>query len=213
MLTRPDPLPTLWQKRVFDLVISLFLLVLTAPLFLAFSLLIFIEHIVRGHPLDPILYAEDRISRGVLFKLYKFNIFNHRVVETYRQQNKFIHTKELERNGYLIVVGKVLKQIYLDELPQLYNVLRNEMSLVGPRPLNPEVFAQLELSGIPPQALILGGMTGNFQSFKDTKGVSATVLESDYLRRYLQGRGWIIVCIDIKIIIRTLKVLLRAKGV
>jgi lipopolysaccharide/colanic/teichoic acid biosynthesis glycosyltransferase len=213
MLPQPEPLPIVWQKRVFDMLGSLVFLLLTAPLSLLFLLLIFVEHCLRGHPLDPLFYGEERVSRGALFRLYKFNIFNTRVLEHYRSQKKFIHTKELERNGDLIFVGKVLKQIYLDELPQLFNVLKGEMSLVGPRPLNPEVFAMLEANGIPPQALLLGGMTGNFQSLKDTKGVSAHTLETQYLQIYTHANGWYVLYTDIKIIIRTLKVLLRAKGV
>jgi lipopolysaccharide/colanic/teichoic acid biosynthesis glycosyltransferase len=213
MLPRPEPLPIVWQKRAFDLVAGLFLLALSAPLFLFFVLLIFIEHALRGHPLDPVFYAEDRISRGSLFKLYKFNIFNHRVVETYRQQKKFIHTKELEKNGDLIFVGNVLKQVYLDELPQLFNVLRNEMSLVGPRPLNRDVFARMSVHGVPPVARIQGGMTGNYQSHKNTRGVTAAELEARYLGQYIQRSGWRLVLLDIKILLRTIKVLLRARGV
>ena len=212
MLPYQEPLPLVWQKQAFDYVVSLFLLVFTAPLILLVVLLMIVEHCLRGHPLDPIFYSEKRISRGTPFKLYKFNIFDQRVVDTYRRQNKFIHTKDLEINGELIFIGKILKQIYIDELPQLYNVLKGEMSLVGPRPLNLEVFEQAKTSGIPPQALILGGMTGSFQSLKDTRGLSALTLESDYLRKYALG-GWSIVYVDVKIILRTLMVLLRAKGV
>jgi len=212
-MPRPEPLPIVWQKRVFDLVAGLFLLVLSAPLFLFFVLLIFIEHALRGRPLDPLLYSEQRVSRGTLFKLYKFNIFDHRVVETYRREDKFIHTKELERNGNLILAGKILKQTYMDELPQLFNVFKGEMSLVGPRPINPEVFARMSVHGVPPVGRIQGGITGNYQSHKNTRGVTAAELEARYLEQYIQRSGWRLVLLDIKILLRTIKVLLRAKGV
>lgn len=212
MLPRPEPLPIVWQKRAFDFVVSLFLLVLSAPLFLFFVLSIFIEHCLRGRPLDPIFYSEGRISKGKLFKLYKFNIFDQRIVETCRRENKFIHTKELERNGSLILIGKILKQIYMDELPQLFNVFKGEMSLVGPRPLNQEIFAHMSAGGVPPLARIQGGMTGNYQSHKNTRGVTAAELEARYLEQYIQRSGWRLVLLDIKILLRTIKVLLRAKG-
>lgn len=213
MTPHGESLPTIWQKRVFDFLASFILLIILSPLFLSFLTLIFLEHLLRGHPFDPLFYSEYRVSRGKLFKIYKFNIFNQRVIDTYRREGKFIHTKVLEKNGGLTLVGMFLKQIYLDELPQLYNVLRGEMSLVGPRPLNREVFAQVAARGIPAQAIILGGMTGNFQSLKDTRGRSAATLEQEYLHICRSKGGWQVVLTDIQILLRTLKVLLRAKGV
>lgn len=193
--------------------VSAFLLVLLFPVFFCFLLFIFIEHVVRGRPSDPLFYVDVRMSRGAAFSLYKFNIFNQCVVDSMRARGLFIHTKTLEKNGGLIVVGTVLKQIYMDELPQLVNVLRGDMSLVGPRPINKEVFAELAKRMVPPQALIQGGMTGNFQSYKDTRGRSAEALEEDYLRLYRERSGWALVLTDIKIILRTCKVLARAQGI
>jgi lipopolysaccharide/colanic/teichoic acid biosynthesis glycosyltransferase len=86
------------------------------------------------------------------------------------------------------------------------------MSLVGPRPVNLEVFARMHEKGVPSVALVLGGMTGSYQSYKNTRGRTAAALEAAYLEQYRRG-GWWVVLADIKIIVRTLKVLLRAKGV
>lgn len=213
METSTSSLPLVWQKRFFDIALSLVVLVVTSPLMALFIALIFVEHLLRGHPFDPVFYSETRISRGVPFRFYKFNTFNQRTLDEYRSRGEFIHTKKLEHNGDQILVGKFLKQIYLDELPQLYNVLRGEMSLVGPRPLNPQVFAKLESQGTPTLAVLLGGMTGNFQSLKDTKGADALNLDQSYLQTYLHKNGWVLVATDIKIMLRTLKVLLRAKGI
>jgi len=205
--------PVVWQKRAFDLVVGTLCALLCLPVFAFFILLIFVEHCLRGRPLDPLFYSERRISRGTLFTFYKFNLFDQRIVEAYRREHKFIHTKDLERSGNVTLVGKLLKQIYLDELPQLYNVLRGEMSLVGPRPLNPEVFTKLAQSGTPPIALLKGGMTGNFQSRKDTNGTSAVALDTEYLRIVTERGGWHVVFTDLTILLRTLKVIARAKGV
>src|SRR3989338_3693447 len=211
-MLNPEPLPVFWQKRFFDVVVGGLLLVLALPLFILFTALIALEHAVRGRPFDPLFYREQRVSRGVIFRLCKFNIFDQRVVEDMRSRNIFIHTKDLEHMGQLIVVGKVLKQIYLDELPQLFNVLKGEMSLVGPRPVNLEVFARMYEKGVPSVALVLGGMTGSYQSYKNPRAPTAATLEAAYLEQYQRG-GWWVVLADIKIIVRTLKVLLRAKGV
>jgi lipopolysaccharide/colanic/teichoic acid biosynthesis glycosyltransferase len=208
-----QPLPIIWQKRFFDLIISTILLVITAPIFLFFIILIFLEHLIRGFPIDPLFYKEERISRNKLFLMYKFNIFDQRIIDSMKKENKFIHTKELEYKGNTIYIGKILKQIYLDELPQLLNVFMGEMSLVGPRPLNKEVYATVNMIRLHPLAYIMGGMTGNFQSVKDISKCSAIKMDMEYLEKYTQSSGWDLIFFDIKIILRTIKVLLRAKGV
>lgn len=208
-----EPVPIVWQKRAFDVCLGSVFLVLTLPLFVLFFSLLVIEHILRGRPFDPLLYSEQRVSRGKLFTLYKFNIFDQRTIDSLRAQNQFIHTKKLEHSRQLILVGTLLKQIYLDELPQLFNVLSGNMSLVGPRPLNREVFASISQKIIPTVARIQGGMTGSYQSHKNTRGKSAAELDALYLEHYTHRSGWVLVAIDIKILLRTLKVLLRAKGV
>lgn len=211
-MIHPEPLPTIWQKRLFDVVGAGLLVVLASPLFALFILLILLEHTLRGRPFDPLFYQDTRMSRGTTFRLYKFNIFDQRAINALQKDGAFIHTKKLEWSGQVILMGKFLRQIYLDELPQLFNVLRGDMSLVGPRPVNLEVYASMCAKGIPPLALIRGGMTGSYQSRKNTKGVTAATLETEYLTHYKRG-GFRIVLVDMLTMLRTIKVLLRAKGV
>lgn len=209
----PPPLPLVWQKRCFDIAISFAILVILSPVMLLFIVLIFLEHLFLRHPLDPIFYYDARISRNKIFQLCKFNIFDQRVVDALRQQHVFIHTKELEWSGKTTIVGKVLRQVYLDELPQIWNVMKGEMSLVGPRPLNKEVYENVNTTGVHPLAYIQGGMTGYFQSEKDFAQSNATTMDSIYLSKYFNESGWNLLIFDTKIILRTVQVLLRAKGV
>ena len=148
------PLPLIWQKRFFDVTLSTLILVLVSPIIVVFIVLIFLEHILLRHPLDPIFYFDERMSRNKMIPLCKFNIFDQRVVDALRGQHVFIHTKELEWNGNTTLTGKILRQVYLDELPQLWNVLRGDMSLVGPRPLNKEVYENIEVISVRPLAYI-----------------------------------------------------------
>lgn len=211
-MSSPEPFPLIWQKRLFDVVMATFFIILASPLFILFTVLIILEHTLRGRPFDPLFYQDNRITRGTTFKLYKFNIFDHRAVTALRREGVLIHTKKLEWGGHIIFMGAFLRQIYLDELPQLFNVVKGDMSLVGPRPVNLEVYASMCTTRMPPLAFIQGGMTGSYQSRKNTKGVTAAVLEEQYLEQYKRG-GWHIVLVDTLTILRTIKVLLRAKGV
>ena len=207
------PLPLVWQKRCFDVAASTVILIIVSPVLLLFVVLIFLEHILLKHPFDPIFYYDERMSRNKFISLCKFNIFDQRVVDALRQQHVFIHTKKLEWEGSTTLIGKILRQVYLDELPQLWNVLTGDMSLVGPRPLNKEVFANMNPNEVHPLAYIQGGMTGYFQSEKDFAQSNANMMDAFYLNKYANESGWSLLVFDIKIILRTVQVLLRAKGV
>lgn len=207
------PLPLVWQKRCFDVIASTLILVIISPILVIFIMLIFLEHLLLNHPFDPIFYYDERMSRNKIIPLCKFNIFDQRVVDALRLQHVFIHTKKLEWGGNTTVIGKILRQVYLDELPQLWNVMRGDMSLVGPRPLNKEVYANVNMNEVHPLAYIQGGMTGYFQSEKDFAKSNATKMDSLYLNKYLNESGWSLLMFDVKIILRTVQVLFRAKGV
>src|SRR5699024_5082367 len=107
--------------RLFDFSLSLVLLVITAPLF------VFIALFIRLFMGKPIFFQQERPGRyGNPFKLYKFRTMK----VLYGPDGKLLADQER-----MTSFGKVLRKSSLDELPQLINVLRGEMSLVGPRPL------------------------------------------------------------------------------
>jgi lipopolysaccharide/colanic/teichoic acid biosynthesis glycosyltransferase len=110
----------------------------------------------------PWLYRERRISRGREFDLLKFRALRRDVLE--RQNGTEAHARLLEADsGNLTWAGRrILKPWYLDELPQLFNVLKGEMSLVGPRPERP-VFVEQFRREIPRYMLrhkVKSGLTG-----------------------------------------------------
>ncbi len=108
-------------KRLFDLIMSLFLLILLSPLLLILALLVRIAH---G---SPVLFRQQRPGYlGKPFVCYKFRTMNDQ-----RDENGNLLPDEQR----LTPLGRFLRSTSLDELPELFNVLRGEMSLVGPRPL------------------------------------------------------------------------------
>lgn len=124
-------------KRALDLVVSFFALLLLAPLFLVIACLIKLED--RG----PVLLAQMRVGKhGREFLMYKFrsmivNADQH--LERLQEQNKHAEgvTFKIENDPRITRVGKWLRKFSIDEFPQFYNVLRGDMSLVGPRPCLP----------------------------------------------------------------------------
>lgn len=122
-------------KRVLDLMGASFLTVLFSPIMLVVALA------VRFTSKGPIFYTQKRLTeRGEVFKMHKFR--------TMRVDAESLYGPRFasERDPRVTSIGGVLRKYRLDELPQLFDVLRGKMSLVGPRPERPELHGELELS-------------------------------------------------------------------
>ena len=120
-------------KYLGDLYFSFFMLIFLLPIFLVIAIIIKIDS--RG----PIFFAQERVGlRGRRFKLYKFRTMipdAERILEKLRQQNEMDGpTFKMKDDPRITKVGRFLRKTGLDELPQLYNVFKGEMSLIGPRP-------------------------------------------------------------------------------
>ena len=206
------PIPK--TKRLFDVILSIFLLIIFSPLFILILLAIFIDHILRGKIFAALFYKEIRISQGQPFNFVKFNVFKPSVIAEMKKNNEFIHTKKLEHDHKsLTKVGKVVQKVYLDELPQLFNVIKGNMSMVGPRPVNQENYQRILGQGITTKTVVKAGLTGNYQSHKGEPGVGQEQLDKEYINFCLNNPFWEIILMDLKIIFRTSRVMFRAKGI
>ncbi|MDN5062699.1 undecaprenyl phosphate N,N'-diacetylbacillosamine 1-phosphate transferase [Aliarcobacter butzleri] len=108
-------------KSIFDKTLSLFLIILFSPIYIVLSLLIFFK---MG---KPILFRQKRPGyKEKIFGIYKFRTMTN---------EKDVNGNLLPDEQRLIGIGKFIRSTSLDELPQLFNVLKGEMSFVGPRPL------------------------------------------------------------------------------
>lgn len=120
------------MKRIFDFIISLVSLLVLAPLFLMIGIIIKLG--TRG----PVFFKQRRIGKNnAEFYIYKFRTMR---VDTPNVATHLLKTSE----QYITPIGKVLRKTSLDELPQLFNILKGDMSLVGPRPA---LFNQYDLIG------------------------------------------------------------------
>lgn len=118
-------------KRLLDLILSMLSLIFLSPLMAIIALFIRIDS--QG----PILFIQERIGKkGKIFRAYKFRSLLH----FYRKNDREIFGRDSEATK----IGYWLRRFKLDELPQLINVLRGEMSLVGPRPALPKHIAEYD---------------------------------------------------------------------
>ena len=120
----------LFLKRVLGFLLSLIALVLLSPLFLIVVFLIKIDS--KG----PVFYLQTRVGRNMnKFSLYKFRTMTNKKRDPSKEQT-FKDNPEITRIGYY------LRRFKIDELPQLINILKGDMSIVGPRPALPELYEQ-----------------------------------------------------------------------
>jgi lipopolysaccharide/colanic/teichoic acid biosynthesis glycosyltransferase len=201
----PRPL-ALAVKRTLDLCLGSLSLMLLSPVFAAIAIAI------KMQSDGPIFYASERVGvRGKLFRCYKFRTM---VPNADLLRKDLAHLNE--REGILFKIsndprvtplGAMLRKYSLDELPRLINVLRGEMSLVGPRPsLHTEVM-QYETHHFR-RLSVIPGMTGLWQveARSDPSFDSYVALDCKY------ADNWS-VWLDLKILARTLRVVLRGTGV
>ncbi len=202
-------------KRAFDVFVSMLLLTLLLPFIILVVLINFFEGLFFKENKGPLLYSEIRISNGKPFKVLKFRIFKIQTINEYLNTHGFVQTKDLEQNNQnMTFIGRFLKQIYMDELPQLINVLKGEMALVGPRPSNEVVTWQDAQNGKFQRYIFRCGLTGPFQIVKDVKvSKSQNAFDMEYIEFCKNHSGIKIVLYDLYIIFKTILTVLRAKGV
>lgn len=181
--------------RGLDVVGSVCILACTFPFMLVATAAIKLTS--RG----PILYSQERVGKGGrLFSVYKFRTM---IDGAEKHVGPVLAAKDDNR---VTAVGRILRRTRLDELPQLYNILRGDMSLVGPRPERPFfVRRHKALQGV--RLVVKPGLTGlaQIRSFYDLK--PAHKVKYDYI--YIQNRSLLL---NIYILLQTVPVLFAKKG-
>jgi lipopolysaccharide/colanic/teichoic acid biosynthesis glycosyltransferase len=195
-------------KRALDLTVAGALLLLLLPLMLVVLAAFVLDVLLVPRDRGPLLYREARISRGRTFELLKF-----RTLRADALARAAGHARLLEADAAnLTWVGRrLLKPWYLDEVPQLLNVLRGDISLVGPRPWPPELVDRQVAEGLTYRNELTAGLTGPAQVTKGS-GRQFADLDLDYLERVRTLSSWALVRYDLEILRRTVGVIARRQG-
>jgi lipopolysaccharide/colanic/teichoic acid biosynthesis glycosyltransferase len=195
----------LWIKRAVDVIGAAGLLVALSPLLLLVALLVKLNS--RG----PALFVQKRVGRACrVFRMYKFRTMvdgaeelEDRILEE-NPESTFLKTPG---DGRVTFLGSYLRKYSLDELPQLVNVLRGEMSLIGPRPLLISDFRKFPKQHQMRRFAAVPGMTGLWQvsGRSETTDRERMDLDREYVDRWSLG-------LDLEILLRTIPAVLRARG-
>jgi sugar transferase (PEP-CTERM system associated) len=190
-------------KRAFDLTIILLLLPVALPIMILVALAIFLESGGKG----SVLYKQTRVKEdGGLFQIYKF-----RSMVTGAEQDGVARWAE-KNDSRVTRVGAVLRKGRLDELPQLFNVLKGDMSFVGPRPERPEFVAQLaeKIPYYEERHRVKPGVTGWAQiSYPYGNSEEDALQKLQYDLYYVKNFS---ILLDLLILLQTAEVVLLGKG-
>lgn len=192
----------LMEKRLFSLAVSTVLLILFSPIMLLLMLLIKLDS--KG----PIFYLQERVGQGgETFNLIKFRSMR----EDAEAQTGPVWSSG-ENDERVTRIGRIMRRTRLDELPQLFNVFRGDMSMVGPRPERPHFVKQLSET-IPYYNLrhmIKPGITGWAQiNYGYANSLDHTVEKLQYDLFYIKNMSWVL---DVLIVLQTIKTALVEKG-
>ena len=186
-----------FMKRLFDIVVSLVAIILAAPVMLVIAICI------KAYDGGPVFFTQERLTKGGrVFKLYKFRSMRVRPAD----QEYCLTRKDDDR---ITPVGRVLRNIHFDELPQIFNILKGDMSFVGPRPECPQLAE--EYGQIVPEfkyrLKVRAGLTGFAQVYGkyNTTPYDKLKLDLTYIEKYS-------FLLDLKLMILTFKILFQKEN-
>ena len=194
-------------KRAFDVAFSAFVLVGFSWLFLIVAVAIKIDD-----PKGPIFFAQERVGRdGMIFRMYKFRSMcadaEQRLAELQDLNEKDGPVFKIANDPRITRVGRVIRKLSIDELPQFINVLIGDMSVVGPRPPLPtevEEYAPRQAQRLS----VRGGLTCYWQTRRNRDSISFDEWVNLDLLYIKKCSVWS----DLKLIIQTVGVMLTAQG-
>lgn len=184
-------------KRLFDIVVSLVGIIIASPFMLVIAVAI------KLYDGGAVIYKQTRLTKdGKPFQIYKFRSMR---VDAEKEGARLA----MKNDSRVTPVGRVIRNLHMDELPQIINILKGDMSLVGPRPERPEIFEQYEKS-LPEFAFRLkvkAGLTGYAQVYGkyNTTPRDKVKLDVTYIENYS-------IWLDIKLMLLTFKILFQKEN-
>ena len=185
-------------KRMIDLICAIILVVVTAPIMLITAI------VIKLYDGGPVLYKQVRVTRGDKeFKIMKFRSMR---VDAEKDGVARLASKNDSR---ITPIGKFIRKVRIDELPQLFNIIKGEMSFIGPRPERPEIIKQYleEMPEFAFRTKVKAGLAGYAQVYGkyNTTPYDKLKLDLTYIENYSL---WL----DIKLMLLTLKILFSAES-
>jgi lipopolysaccharide/colanic/teichoic acid biosynthesis glycosyltransferase len=198
-----SPIKVRFIKLLFDKLFSLMVLLIISPLLLCLLIAYIIEGKIIPENKGPILFYYNAVSAGKTFRKYKIRLIKMKFIDKEGAKNGDWHAYSAEWTPESrTYVGGFVKKYYLDELPQFYNVLTGDMSIVGPRPLAIHHYERDIEQGNITRSLIKGGLIGLGHILKGTPEMGKPIYEYEYIDQYLKRTSLGLLWLDFTIILK-----------
>jgi lipopolysaccharide/colanic/teichoic acid biosynthesis glycosyltransferase len=208
-----EPLDDRLPKLIFDKVVAALLLLVASPVLLLLRIAYFIEGLIIPENKGPMFFSYNAVSAGKIFPKYKIRLIKTSYIdqEGAARGDWIAYSAEWSPESRTYV-GRFIKKFYLDELPQFYNVLRGDISIVGPRPLSVLHYQRDLEQGNVTRFLMKGGLLGLGHIYKGTPEMGNPIYEYEYIDKYINLSPLGLLWFDLTIIGRGIKVILQGKG-
>lgn len=184
-------------KRTFDITVGLVAMVIASPFMIIVALAI------KLYDRGPVFFTHERLTRdGKAFRIYKF-----RSMRVQQEQKGYCLTRK--NDDRITPVGKIIRKLHLDELPQLINIVKGDMSFVGPRPETPALAREYseKLPEFPFRLKVKAGLTGYAQVYGRYNTTPSDKLKMDLM--YIEKYSFLL---DLKLMLLTFKILFQKEN-
>lgn len=211
LMSHPLKMPI--TKRLFDCLFAGSLLILLTPIYLILLIAYKVEGSYDSTAKGDVFYYYWAISAGKRFKKYKYRILKiDSFIQPYAEHNDWRGFAAEWNAKSRTRVGAFVKKFYLDELPQLFTILKGEMSFVGPRPLAELHYYRDVKQGNVVRSLLKGGLLGLGHIKKGTDQMGDPSFEYEYAHAVLTLHPLKLLLLDIKIIYLGIKLVAKGGG-
>lgn len=210
IFTLTEPLKPRYLKIFFDKCVAVICLIFCLPVIALLKFGFLVEGWLYPENKGPLFFYYDAISAGKKFPKYKIRVIKTKYIDSVAaQRHEWIAYSAEWSPQSRTFMGFVVKKFYLDEIPQFWNVLRGDMSIVGPRPLSILHYERDRAQGNPTRFLLKGGMLGLGHINKGTSEMGNPVYEYEYIDKYCNLGAFELFNLDLYIIWRGLKLIMK----
>jgi lipopolysaccharide/colanic/teichoic acid biosynthesis glycosyltransferase len=200
-------------KVLFDKIVALIFLLISAPILLILKLAFLIEGWLIPENAGPMFFYYNGVSAGKIIPKYKIRLIKTKYIEPEgaKRHDWIAYSAEWTPDSRTYV-GQFVKKFYLDELPQFWSVLKGDMSIVGPRPLSILHYERDRAQGNVTRFLLRGGLLGLGHINKGTSEMGNPVYEYEYVDQYLKRSSFGLLRLDLWIIWKGILVIVQGGG-
>ena len=208
-----NPLPSRILKLFLDKIVSIIILFFCLPIIFLLKVSFVIEGLLVKENSGPMFFSYNAVSQGKVFPKYKIRLIKTKFIEPEgaKRGDWIAYSAEWNKNSRTYI-GSFVKKFYLDEIPQFWNVLCGDMSIVGPRPLAIIHYERDLDQGNITRKLLKGGLLGLGHIMKGKPEFGNPIYEYEYIDQYIKRTELGLLWLDFTIIWRGAILILKGGG-